>query len=114
MANHSSQNVNRPDQANLYLKYDELLTKQENAPPYNAEGFSLDLQNFEIVLGDSVHTVKSTSIQVSSLDQFIKAEKVSITPDFSKEAQDYYEIGLDNLELVDADIDRILDRKSVV
>ena len=107
LENFISQKSITADNANLYVKHIELLTKEENAPPFNAEGFSLDLQNFEIVLGDSVHTVKSTSIQVSSLDQFIKAEKVSITPDFSKEAQDYYEIGLDNLELVDADIDRI-------
>src|SRR5690606_16346902 len=58
-------------------------------------------------LADSVHTVKSSAVNVSSLDQYIKAEKVSITPALGRPADHYYEIHLDNLELVEADIDRM-------
>lgn len=107
LENFISQRSITADNTNLYVKHVELLTRKENAPPFNAEGFTLELQNFEIVLGDSIHTVKSTAINVSSLDQYIKAEKVSITPDLMRDAEDYYEIYLDHLELVGADIDRI-------
>jgi len=107
LENFISQKSITADNANLYVKHIELLNQKENAPPFNAKGFALDLQNFGIVLADSVHTVKSTSIQISSIDQFIRAEKVSITPDFSRKAEDYYDIDLDNLELVGAEIDQI-------
>jgi hypothetical protein len=107
LENFISQRSITADNTNLYVRHIELLTRKENAPPFNAQGFTLELQNFEIALGDSIHTVKSTAINVSSLDQYIKAEKVSITPDLSREAEDYYEIYLDNLELEGADIDRM-------
>lgn len=107
LENFISQRSISADNTNLYVKHIELLTKKENAPPFNAHGFTLDLQNFEIVLADSVHTVNSTSVSVSSLDQYIHAENVSITPDLSKSADHYYEIQLDHLELTEADIDRM-------
>src|SRR5690554_6027568 len=107
LENFISQRSIKADNTNLYVKHMELLTSQSDGPPFNAKGFALDLQNFEIALSDSVHTVKSTSIKISSLDQFIKAEKVSISPDFSKAAETYYEIGLENLEVAGADIDQI-------
>jgi hypothetical protein len=107
LENFISQRSITADNTSLYVKHIELLSSKKNAPPFNAQGFTLDLQNFEMALGDSVHTVKSTAISVSSLDQYIKAEKVSIAPDLSRKAEDYYEIYLDNLELVGADIDRM-------
>ncbi|HLT08761.1 MAG TPA: hypothetical protein VK014_14620 [Cyclobacteriaceae bacterium] len=107
LENFISQRSITADNTNLYVRHIELLTSEENAPPFNAQGFALDLQNFEIVLADSIHTVKSTSINVSSLDQYIRAEKVSIIPDLNRPAEDYYEIYLDNLELMEADIDRM-------
>ena len=107
LENFISQRSITADRTNLYVQHIELLTKKDNAPPFNAHGFELSLQNFEIVLADSIHTVKSSSVNVSSLDQYMKAEKVSITPDLTRPAEHYYEIDLDNLELVEADIDRM-------
>jgi hypothetical protein len=105
--NFISQRSITAENTNLYVKGIELLPQGEMVTPFNAEGFELDFQNFEIFLSDSVHTVKATTVHVSSLDQFIRAEKLSIRPDFSKSADAYYEIDLDNLELTDADIDQM-------
>ena len=107
LENFISQRSISADNTNLYVRHVELLSKKENAPPFNVQGFTLDLQNFEIVLADSVHTVSSTLVSVSSLDQYIKAEKISVTPDISRSADHYYEIHLDHLELMEADIDRM-------
>ena len=107
LENFISQRSITADNTNLYVQHIELLTKKEDAPPFNAQGFTLELQNFAIVLADSVHTVRSSSINISSLDQYIKAEKVSIAPDLTRPAEHYYEIHLENLELVEADIDRM-------
>lgn len=107
LENFISQKSIAADNANLYVKHIELLSRKENASPFNARGFTLDLQNFKIILGDSVHTVRSSSVSISSIDQYIRAEKVNISPDLTRAAEDYYEINLDNLELLEADIDRM-------
>ncbi|MEX2591821.1 MAG: hypothetical protein WD426_03540 [Anditalea sp.] len=107
LENFISQRSITAENTNLYVKDIQLFAQSDVATPFNAQGFELDLQNFEMFLSDSVHTVKATSVNISSLDRFIKVEKVSIQPDFNKSADIYYEINLDDLELSDADIDQM-------
>uniref|UniRef100_UPI00359451E1 hypothetical protein n=1 Tax=Aquiflexum sp. TaxID=1872584 RepID=UPI00359451E1 len=84
-----------------------LLQNRSPETPFNAEGFSFELQNFEILLSDSVHTIQSSEIKVSSLDQYIKAKKVNITPNFSKASASYFQVDLEDLLLSDADINKV-------
>lgn len=107
LENFISQKSITAENTHLYVKNIQLYEQKENTTPFNADGFDLDVQNFEMVLADSVHTVKATTINISSLDRFIKVERVSINPDLNQIAPSYYEIELDNLELEDADINQI-------
>lgn len=107
LENFISQKSIKAENTHLYVKNIQLNQERENATPFNADGFDLDVQNFEMVLADSAHTIMATTINVSSLERFIKVEKVSIIPDFSQSLSTYYDIDLDNLELTDADINQI-------
>src|SRR5690606_32949758 len=65
------------------------------------------LQNFEMSLADSVHTIRAIRADISSLEQFIKVDKIQISPDLSQPADAYYEIEVENLALTEADIHQI-------
>ncbi|WP_209331234.1 hypothetical protein [Lunatimonas salinarum] len=106
LVNFISQKSITADHTSLYIR--NLQLAQVNQPiPFNAEGFELNLSNFEMLLADSIHRVSASMVQVSSLNKAIMVEKMRIIPDREREATVYYEIGLDNLELKDADIDQI-------
>jgi len=106
LVNFISQKSIQADETNLYVR--NLKLAQTDQPlPFNADGFVFDLKNFEILLADSIHTVSATAVSISSLDRRITAQRVTISPDFDKPSDTYYEIEFDDLELTDADIDRI-------
>lgn len=94
---------------NTYFRLKDVQIMQERSPatPFNAEGFEFGFDNFEVMLADSVHNISAAKIRVSSLEQFIEAKDVHIRPDFSKYSISYFNIDLDDIKLVDADINRV-------
>ena len=107
LKNFIAQKAIKAENTGIYLKDIQLLQMRSPETPFNAEGFSFELQDFEILLSDSVHTIRSSEIKVSSLDQFIEAKKVNITPDFSKKSATYFQVDLEDLLLNDADINKV-------
>ncbi len=106
LENFISQRSIKAANTNLYVK--NLKLAQPDQPiPFNAEGFSFELRNFEMLLADSIHTVSAFSVDISSLEKRISVDRVSILPDVTKFSEVYYEIGLDNIALTDADIDQM-------
>ncbi|MDO9553685.1 hypothetical protein [Rhodonellum sp.] len=103
ISQHAIQAVN----ADLWMKDIQLLQMRIPETPFNAEGFSVDLEQFEVMLSDSVHRVKASEIHISSLKQYIQANKIEIIPDLSKASKTYLKINLDDLELTDADINKV-------
>lgn len=91
----------------LYLQNVQLLQSRIPETPFNAEGFSFEIDNFEILLADSVHTIEAQKISVSSLDQYIQAKNAKITPDFDRYSETYFEVSLEDLLLSDADINKV-------
>ncbi|MCH7401307.1 hypothetical protein ACFOUP_06400 [Belliella kenyensis] len=107
LKNFISQKSIKIDHADVLVKDIQLLQDRYPLTPLNAAGFSIDLNNFEILLADSVHNIKASEVRVSSLEQFIKAKNVSISPDFTKKSATYFEVNLDDLHLGDADINKV-------
>ncbi|WP_373521406.1 hypothetical protein [Aquiflexum sp.] len=107
LKNFIAQKAIKADHTSIYLKDIQLLQMRSPETPFNAEGFSFELQNFEILLSDSVHTIQSSEIKVSSIDQYIEAKRVNITPDFSKASATYFQVELEDLLLSDADINKV-------
>ncbi|WP_114748323.1 hypothetical protein [Pleomorphovibrio marinus] len=106
LENFISQRSIKAANTNLYVK--NLKLAQTDQPiPFNADGFSFDLRNFEMLLADSIHTVSAFSVNISSLEKTISVDRVSILPDVTKFSDVYYEIDLDNIALTDADIDKM-------
>lgn len=103
ISQHAIQAVN----ADLWMKDIQFLQMRSPETPFNAEGFSVDLEQFEVMLSDSVHRVKASEIHISSLKQYIRANKIEIVPDLSKISKTYLNIKLDDLELTDADINKV-------
>jgi hypothetical protein len=97
----------RAENSSLKVKDVQLLNDREPPTPFNAEGFYFEIENFELILADSVHLVRASELQVSSLDQYIRAQKLSIEPDFSKFSESYFKASLEDLMLSDADINKV-------
>ncbi len=107
MENFVSERSIKAENTNFHIRNLRLLQPRENPSPFNSEGFELGIENFEMLLADSVHTIKAAKVQVSSMDNNIQAESILLVPDLSQGAEVYYEIQLDHLELSDADINRV-------
>lgn len=107
LKNFIAQKEIKADNTSIYLKDIQLLQMRSPETPFNAEGFSFDFDNFEVLLSDSIHTVRATEINVSSLENFIKAQKVNIIPDFGGYSSTYFQVDLENLLLSDADINKV-------
>jgi hypothetical protein len=97
----------KAENSSLKVKNIQLLKDREPSTPFNAEGFYFEIENFELLLADSVHFVKSRQLEVSSLEEFIRARDVIIEPDFSKPSQSYFQASLEDLLLTDADINKV-------
>ncbi|WP_041779262.1 hypothetical protein [Belliella baltica] len=107
LKNFISQRAIQVDNAHVHVKDIQLLKKRDPETPFNAEGFALDLENFEILLADSVHTVRASEVHISSLEQFIKVQKFDIVPDLSQKSTNYFEVKLEDLNLTEADINKV-------
>ncbi|MDN3668597.1 hypothetical protein QWY93_04570 [Echinicola jeungdonensis] len=107
MENFVSERSIQAENANLHIQNLRLLQPREVPAPFNAQGFEMGIENFEMLLADSVHTIKAAKVKVSSLENFIRANSINLVPDLSQSAEVYYEILLDNLELEDADINKV-------
>ncbi len=105
--NFISQRAIKARNTDLWLKDIQLLQMRSPETPFNAEGFSIDLEGFEVLLADSVHLVQASNVHVSSLEQIIKANNINIIPDFEKPSRTYFQVSLDDLELSDADINKV-------
>ncbi|UCS94116.1 hypothetical protein KZP23_03530 [Echinicola marina] len=105
--NFVSQKSIKAENTNIHIKDILMLTPRSKPTPFNAAGFNFTLENFEMLLADSVHNLQASEIQVSSLDNYIQAKSVILSPDLSKEREVYYSMVLDNLELTDADINQV-------
>ncbi|MCH7415488.1 DUF748 domain-containing protein [Belliella sp. R4-6] len=105
--NFISQRAIKMENAYIHVKDIQLLQTRSPETPLNAEGFTLDLENFEILLADSVHTIKAQEVHISSLEQFIKAKKVDINPDLNRFSTNYFQVSLEDLKLTDADINKV-------
>ena len=103
----------KAENTSFHLKEVFLLKPRDQATPFNAAGFKLDLENFELLLADSVHTLKAVQIHVSSIQNFIQAREVELIPDLSKDRELYYNMKLADLELTDADINQVFYTKDV-
>lgn len=107
LQNFIAQRAIKAENAGFKLSDVQLLQKRIPETPFNAAGFSFQLQNFEILLADSIHTIQAGSVFVSSISQQIQASNVLITPDFNQPAQQYFQVALEDLELTDADINKV-------
>ncbi|KEO73093.1 hypothetical protein [Anditalea andensis] len=107
LRNFISQQAIKGEHTHIYIKNINLFIQRETARPFNAEGFEFRMDNFELLLADSIHTVKAGSVHVSSIDEFIRGERVRLVPDVTLPSDTYYEINLDRLELTDADIEKV-------
>ncbi|SNS34557.1 hypothetical protein SAMN06295967_107180 [Belliella buryatensis] len=107
LKNFISQKSIKVDHADIRVKDIQLLQERSPQTPFNAAGFAIDLDNFEILLADSVHTIQASEVHISSLEQFIEAKKISISPDLSKKSLSYFQVELANLRLTDADVNKV-------
>jgi hypothetical protein len=107
LKNFIAQRAMKAENAGFELRDVQLLQKRIPETPFNSGGFEFNLTNFEILLADSVHTIQAGKVMVSSIKQAIKAKDLSITPDFNRKAQQYFEVSLEDLELTDADINKV-------
>ncbi|MCH6198532.1 hypothetical protein MMU07_03000 [Aquiflexum sp. LQ15W] len=107
LKNFISQKAIKAENTRLLLEDIQLLQQRNPETPFNAKGFSFGFDNFEVLLADSIHTIQAETVNVSSLKQFIDAKKVKIIPDFSKPANTYFQLDLEELLLKDADINRV-------
>ncbi|UJP66506.1 hypothetical protein [Mongoliitalea daihaiensis] len=105
--NFISQRAIRGENSRIYLKDVQLLQNRVPETPFNAEGFEFSMEQFEILLADSVHRISSSLIDISSLQAFIKASKIQIEPNFSKPLDSYFQLELDQLSLAGADINKL-------
>ncbi|QDH78027.1 hypothetical protein FKX85_02835 [Echinicola soli] len=105
--NFVSQKSVKAENTNFHLKDVHLLNPRPDPTPFNAKGFRLNFENFEMLLADSVHTLHAEQIEVSSLDNHITAKEVALRPDLQKPGEVYYSMKLDNLMLTDADINQV-------
>ncbi|WP_304516598.1 hypothetical protein [Cecembia rubra] len=97
----------KAENSSLLVKNIQLLQDREPATPFNAEGFLFEIENFELLLADSVHNIRAQQLKVSSLDQFIQAKNLFIEPDFSRPSESYFKASLEDLMLSDADINKV-------
>ncbi|WP_291784304.1 hypothetical protein [Cecembia sp.] len=97
----------KAENSSLKVRDIQLLNDRDPATPFNAEGFYFEIENFELLLADSVHLIRAGELQVSSLEQYIRAQNLSIEPDFSKLSETYFQASLENLLLSDADINKV-------
>ena len=107
LENFVSQQAIKADHTHIYVKNINLLKNRETATPFNAEGFDFSMDNFELLLADSIHTIKANKVRVSSLEEYIKGERIRLVPDVTKASEIYYQMDLDRFELTDADIDKV-------
>lgn len=107
LQNFISQKAIQVENAHVQVKDIQLLKKRYPETPFNAEGFALDLENFEMLLADSVHTIRASEVHISSLEQFIKVQKVEIIPDLTQKSSNYFQIKLEDLNLTEADINKV-------
>jgi hypothetical protein len=107
LQNFIAQRAIKAENAGFKLSDVQLLQRRIPETPFNAAGFSFQLQNFEILLADSIHTIQAGTVHVSSINQQIHAEQVKIIPDFGQPAQQYFQVALEELELTDADINKV-------
>lgn len=107
LKNFIAQKSIKAENSNLYIRDIQLIGERSPETPFNAAGFAFDLDNFQVLLADSVHTVLADEIQVSSLNQFIKAKGLKINPNFERFSETYFEAELDDLLLSDADINKV-------
>jgi hypothetical protein len=114
LKNFISQKAIKAENTRLLLEDIQLLQPREPETPFNAKGFSFGFDDFEVLLADSIHTIQAQTVNVSSLDQFIEAKQVKITPNFNKPSNTYFQLDLDNLLLKDADINKVFYTSEVV
>ena len=105
--NFIAQRSMKAENSNLMVKNIQLLKDRDPATPFNAEGFYFEIENFELLLADSVHQVSAEQLEVSSLEQYINARNLSIDPDFSRFSETYFQASLKDLMLSDADINKV-------
>lgn len=97
----------KAENTNFHLRGVRLLNPRPEPTPFNAKGFGLTLENFEMLLADSVHTLRAAQIEISSLDDHIIAKEVMLTPNLQEPREVFYSMKLDNLMLTDADINQV-------
>lgn len=97
----------KAENSSLLVKNIQLLKDRVPATPFNAEGFFFEIENFELLLADSVHNIRAQQLRVSSLEQFIQAKNLLIEPDFSRFSESYFQASLEDLLLTDADINKV-------
>lgn len=105
--NFISQRAIKGENSRIYLKDVQLLQNRVPETPFNAVGFEFSMEDFQILLADSVHTISSQKIDISSLQSFIKASVINIDPNFSKPLDSYFQLELDQLQLEGADINKL-------
>lgn len=105
--NFISQRAIKGANSRIFLKDIQLLQNRIPETPFNAAGFEFSMENFEILLADSVHAIAASRIDISSLQSFIKASNIQIDPNFSKALDSYFQLELDQLQLENADINKL-------
>ncbi|MBS9524237.1 hypothetical protein KIH41_01570 [Litoribacter ruber] len=107
LENFISQQSIKAEKTHFHVANIQILKEREIATPFNAEGFDFQMDNFELLLADSIHTIKANHVDVSSLESYIKGQQVRLVPDVTSPSEIYYQVELDFLELTDADINKV-------
>lgn len=113
MRNFISQKGISAENTRILLEDIQLLNVRKPSTPFNAQGFEFSLDNFQVLLADSIHTIKAASVNVSSLKQEIQAKNVQLVPDLSIYSGTYFQLELKELALRDADINKVFETKQV-
>ncbi|WP_143962587.1 hypothetical protein [Litoribacter populi] len=107
LENFISQQSIKAEKTHFHVVNIQILRERETSSPFNAEGFNFQMDNFELLLADSIHTIKANHVDVSSLESYIKGQQVRLVPDVTSPSEVYYQVELDFLELTDADINKV-------
>ena len=113
MRNFVSQKGISAENTRILLEDIQLLKKRTPSTPFNAKGFEFSMDNFQVLLADSIHTIRAASVSVSSLKQEIQAKKIQLVPDLSIYSGTYFQLELKELALRDADINKVFETKQV-
>ncbi|GAA0877646.1 hypothetical protein GCM10009119_06140 [Algoriphagus jejuensis] len=96
----------KADNTSLLIRNIDFTTQEEWKTPFNAEGFEFELEKVTYPVADGVHEITADRVFISSLDNVIDIQLLSLTADKTKESKAYYQVGLKELRVGNVDLNK--------